>query len=140
MATADTHLQEATDALHKSIWKTEDGEHEIEIEGGLEFHILKAICKKTLFSPDVWAGVVDPWLQEGHVWFVIDGDSLIEAAVSTAWRVDGVGGKITGLLANFDLLSDDGQRYTLTAYLASIKVCIVEFRDLVRSQRLVRGL
>ena len=32
------------------------------------------------------------------------------------------------------------QRYTLTAHLASIKVCIVEFRDLVRSQRLVRGL
>jgi hypothetical protein len=55
-------------------------------------------------------------------------------------RVDGVGGEITGLMANFDLLSDDGQRYTLTAYLASIKVCIVEFRDLVRSQRLVQGL
>ena len=65
---------------------------------------------------------------------MIDGESLAEAAKETTWIADGRCGKIVGMQVDVFFEGDDGQRFTITGYLASIKVRIVEFRELVRRQ------
>ena len=132
-----TSMQEATDTLCKATWRTEEGD-ELETDGGIDFIILKAICKKTLFARDVWVRVVAPLLRQGQAWFVIDGESLAEVAETTRCRVDGRAGRVAGLQLTVNFELDNGEQVTCTAHLVSIKVKVVPFRALVRRQALLR--
>ena len=130
-----TSMQEAADMLCKPTFVTEEGD-EFETDGGIDFNILKAICKKTLFARDVWESVVEPGVLQGQEWFVIDGAALAEAFATTRWCVDGRACTMVGFGESaVQLEYEDGERVTLKAKVASIKVKVVPFCAVVGEQR-----